>query len=247
MNMLHVLVVDDDEEIRNLLSDFLLQNHFTVATAKDTKHADLALSEQVPNLVLLDLNMPGEDGISFCRRFRQNYDVPVIMLTAISEEQQQLDAHNVGVDDYLTKPYNMRVMLAKIKSVLRRYNISETINAQQAISEEKYLVYEFSAWKLNTYDRSLVSSDEILLTLSSNEYNLLVCFLEKPNRILDREQLLDAINGNSQMTGIYDRNVDVLISRFRSKFGKQKESLIKTIRGGGYMFLPKVSKKHVSL
>lgn len=236
-----ILIVDDDDELRALLADFLTENFYTAIQAKNTQEAEQLIKKHNPELMLLDLMMPGEDGAAFCRRIRDNFNKPIIMLTAVKDEIEQIVAHEVGVDDYLIKPYNHRILLAKIKSLLRRYNAIKHTDEHEGIIEE-HSKYQFNNWVLNLNTRSLVTQDDVLIALSSAEYNLLLAFLQHPNRVLTRDQLIDYSKSDS--TEIFDRSIDVLISRLRSKLKDTTKppNIIVTVRGDGYMFGPKVSK-----
>ena len=249
MNKLNALVVDNDYEIRHLLVDFLQQHDFTVSQANNTEEADKQIAKQKPDVILLDLKMPGEDGISYCRRIREGFNKPIIMLTATEDEIEQIIAFEVGVDVYLTKPFNVRILLAKIKSVLRRYQVSIQLLESMILEQQPQmgLTYEFLGWSLNIANRVFTSPDELLITLSSAEYNLLLALVEHPNRVLTREQLLDYTQDDD--CNAFDRSIDVLISRLRHKFNhcNRDERIIKTIRGGGYMFTPKITKKQTLL
>lgn len=246
MEKLNALIVDDDAELRGLLSKFLEKNDFNVLQAENTKVAE-ELIEKKPDVMLLDILMPGEDGISFCRRIREHFNKPIIMLTAVDDDVEQIVAHEVGADDYLTKPYNMRILLAKIKSTLRRYKISENISEQVIESTETGLAYQFINWQLNTAKHEFTDPEGLMITLSAAEYSLLLAFIEHPNRVLSRELLLEFTQ--DEEAGVFDRSIDVLVSRLRNKVevDSRKPEIIKTIRGGGYLFTPKVSKQNVVL
>lgn len=244
MDSLHALIVDDDASIRDLLCQFLEKNNFTVDQAGNTQEADAAFNKQPPDVLLLDLMMPGEDGISFCRRKREDFNGPIIMLTAVDEEVEQVVAHEVGADDFLTKPYNMRILLAKIKSALRRYRLEDGL--KHPVKTEKVataLTYEFATWHLSTANHQFTHTQTNKnVKLSSAEYDLLVTFLEHPLRILTRDQLIQYTQGNA--TEIFDRSVDVLISRLRHKVedNPKQPKLITTMRSEGYLFDCSVKK-----
>ena len=239
-----ILIVDDDAEIRQLLSEFLTSNHFSVLQASNTTEAEALLAEK-PDMILLDVLMPGEDGISFCRRIRETFDRPIIMLTAVDNDVEVIVAHEVGADDYLTKPYNMRVLLAKIKANLRSYKIALEHTEVIDVVSDPVLVYQFSTWTVNTATRALTDKDHVLITLSPAEYSLLIAFLEHPNRVLSRDALLDFTQGDD--VNSFDRSIDVLISRLRNKIevDSKNPQLIQTIRNGGYLLNEKVQKVQV--
>jgi two-component system OmpR family response regulator len=246
MEKLNALIVDDDAELRGLLSKFLEKNDFNVLQAENTKVAEEQLIKN-PDVMLLDILMPGEDGITFCRRIRENFKKPIIMLTAVDDDIEQIVAHEVGADDYLTKPYNMRILLAKIKSTLRRYKITENISEHAIENTETGLAYQFLNWQVNTAKYEFTDPEGLMITLSPAEYSLLLAFIEHPNRVLSRELLLEFTQ--EEEPGVFDRSIDVLVSRLRNKVeaDSRKPEIIKTIRGGGYLFTPKVTKQQVSL
>lgn len=245
MNKLCALIVDDDVELRTLLGNFLENNDFQVLQAENTQQAEEHLTSQ-PDVMLLDILMPGEDGITFCRRIRATYSKPIIMLTAVDDDVETIVAHEVGADDYLTKPYNMRVLLAKIKATLRRYKINENISTEIEMPHETAIAYQFLDWKINTATREVTDPEQLIVTLSAAEYNLLIAFIEHPNRVLSRDLLLEFTQGDE--TGVFDRSIDVLVSRLRNKLKTENnEPIIKTVRGGGYMFTPKVTKQKITI
>jgi two-component system OmpR family response regulator len=237
MNEVSVLIVDDDQQIRELLGEFLRENLFLVVEAENTIQAAKQIAEANPDIMLLDLRMPGEDGVAFCRRIRDTFKKPIIMLSAVRDEIEQVIAHEMGVDDYLVKPYNNRILLAKIKSALRRYN--QLTSTPEDESNEIHL-YTFDKWTLDTQTRTITSHDEVIISLSSAEYSLLVTLVEHPNRVLSRDQLIELTK--SDVADVFDRSIDVLISRLRNKLDdtKKPNTIIQTVRGGGYLFLPKL-------
>lgn len=245
MEKLHALIVDDDHKIRKLLLQFLEKNNFHVSQADNTLQAETIINQKNPDIVLLDIMMDGEDGITFCRRIREYFNKPIIMLTAVDDDIEMIVAHEVGADDYLTKPYNLRILLAKIKSLLRRYRIyQDTEHNNITEVHDNALLYEFENFTLNSNTRELVTQSQTDIVLSGAEYGLLVAFLEHPKHVLTRDQLLDLTQG--EKTEAFDRSIDVLVSRLRHKLenNPRKPRLFKTIRNGGYMFDCKVLKKH---
>lgn len=247
MDKVNILLIDDDEKLSQLLAEFLQANQFAVSQAYNTKQADQQLANSQPNLLLLDIMMPSEDGISYCRRIRQSSNLPIIMLTAVDNDVDQIVAHEVGADDYVTKPYNMRILLVKIKAVLRRYQyqLPQAIDTTELVSE-KVLQYCFNDWNLNTGNHQLTTADGTHIELSSAEYRLLLAFIEHPRRVLTRDQLLYYTQGDDAL--VYDRSIDVIISRLRQKIeiDSRHPSLVKTMRNAGYMFDVAVKKQYIN-
>jgi two-component system OmpR family response regulator len=233
-----ILIVDDDHEIRSLLKDFLRQYGYQVQTAADGQQMFDCLAKHNMDLVILDVMLPGEDGLSLCRRLRSESNTPVIMLTAVGEETDRIVGLEMGADDYMAKPFNPRELLARIKAVLRRLNSAvdevETGSGDTVIS--------FDGWRLNTSKHQLMSPDSLDVALSAKEYSLLLAFVESPQRVLTRDQLLDTTV--QRAAGAFDRSIDMLISRLRGKIEKDAKNpqIIKTVRGGGYLFSPEVKK-----
>lgn len=237
----HILIVDDDTEIRELLSQYLTKYQFRVSTARNGDEMQDVLEKGKIDLVLLDVMLPGISGIDLCRNLRQKTDIPIIMLTANDDETDKVVGLEVGADDYQTKPYNPRELLARINAVLRRY----TKGGATTIDQEQALLYEFGGWELDTATRRVTSPDNQELNLSSGEYDLLLIFLERPQRVLSRNQLLNLTKNRDAEP--FDRSIDVQISRLRQKLEVDPKNplIIKTIRGGGYMLsLPVKRKQH---
>ncbi|MCG8509892.1 MAG: winged helix-turn-helix domain-containing protein, partial [Rhodospirillales bacterium] len=186
----------------------------------------------------------GEDGLTLCRNLRAESDLPVIMLTAMGEETDRIIGLEMGADDYLAKPFNPRELLARIKAVLRRADQQPGRRAARDMEDgEGETVVEFAEWRLNLDRRELTSPDGVLVQLSGGEYELLAAFVSRPQRVLSREQLLDLARGRDAQP--FDRAIDVQVSRLRRKIepAPAKPTVIKTIRGGGYMFTPAVERK----
>jgi two-component system OmpR family response regulator len=234
-NAHHILVVDDDREIRDLLSRFLVKHGLRVSSAKDGPEMMKALAERGIDLVVLDLMLPGEDGLSLCRRLRAQSDMPVIMLTAMGEDTDRIVGLEMGADDYLAKPFNPRELLARIKAVLRR---SQNIAAAPVATDE---MVRFDGWALDVGARRLLSPDGEDVALSTGEYELLYAFVTHPRRVLSRDQLLDLARGRSAVP--FDRSVDIQVMRLRRKIeiDPKEPRIIKTVRGGGYVFAAEVS------
>jgi len=241
----HLLVVDDDREIRSLVAQFLTKHGFRVTGVRDGAEMMRTLDGARVDLIVLDLMLPGEDGLSLCRRLRatpQTAQTPVIMLTAMGEETDRIVGLEMGADDYLAKPFSPRELLARIKAVLRRVAAPPVAGAPAAAGT----VLRFEGWSLDLTKRELRSPDGVLVQLSAGEYDLLVAFVEHPQRVLTRDQLLDLARGRSAVP--FDRSIDVQVSRLRRKIEPDPAdpTLIKTVRGGGYLFTPTVSNGGVS-
>ena len=232
----HVLVVDDDREIRDLVAKFLTRHGCRVTTVADGKEMRLALADRRIDLVVLDLMLPGEDGLSLCRRLRAESDLPVIMLTAMREDIDRILGLEIGADDYLPKPFNPRELLARIRAVLRRTGRVTPRGAQNA-------TLRFAGWRLEPGARRLVGPDGREAELTGGEFDLLLAFAERPGRVLSRDQLLDLTRGREAAP--FDRSVDSQVSRLRRKIEPDpgRPALIKTVRSGGYVFTPVVERE----
>jgi len=228
-----ILVVDDHAEIRELLKRFLTQHGLNVVTAADGESMEKVMNQQQFDLIILDLMLPGKDGITLCKEIRATSNIPIIMLTALGEEIDRIVGLEVGADDYLAKPFNPRELLARVKSVLRRHFTIPNINEQIAT---KHTQYSFDEWSLNTTTRELFDPSRTLVSLTSTEFELLLAFLTHPNVVLKREDLLKLVQGRG--ADVYDRAIDTLISRLRKKIeiNPKEPKLVKTIWGGGYQF-----------
>ena len=229
-----LLIVDDDREILQLLRSFLNKHGYDAFTAERTEFADKIMSTHKLDLLILDVMMPGEDGFAYCRRVRAQSDIPIIMLTALGEETDRIVGLEIGADDYLPKPFNPRELLARVKAVLRRSN--ESYNGEQRNNNHRVVIFE--SWQLNTAKRELKSSANVMTSLTAGEYELLLAFIDNPQRVLNRDQLLDITRGRS--AGPFDRSIDVQLSRLRKKIepNPKEPTIIKTVRNGGYIFTP---------
>ncbi|QFI56082.1 response regulator [Aeromonas simiae] len=230
----HILVVDDHGEIRDLLKRFLEQHGFRVSVARDGREMKRLLEEREMDLIVLDLMMPGEDGLTLCRELRVKSSIPVIMLTAMGEETDRIIGLEMGADDYLAKPFNPRELLARIKAVMRRTH-AEPERPTDLPSELR-----FDRWRLDLNRRELVDEAGVAHSLSTAEFDLLKVFIERPQRVLSRDQLLDLARGREAQA--FDRAIDTLVSRLRRKLERDPKNpeLIKTIWGGGYLFAAEV-------
>jgi two-component system, OmpR family, response regulator len=233
----HILVVDDDREIRDLVARYLSGHGLRVRTAAEGRQMARELADWSFDLVILDLMLPGEDGLSLCRRLRVETEIPVIMLTAMGEDTDRIIGLEMGADDYIAKPFNPRELLARIKAVLRRTGKAASGLTPDQKAGSKHV---FAGWQIDFKTRELFSPDNILIPLSSGEYDLLVAFVTHPQRVLSRDQLLDLARGREAQP--FDRAMDVQVSRLRRKIEKDASApiLIKTVRSGGYMFTPDV-------
>ncbi len=233
----HILIVDDDREIRDLLGRFLQKHGCRVTTARDGREMRAALDDWSIDLIVLDLMLPGEDGLTLCRELRGRSAIPIIMLTAMGEETDRIVGLELGADDYLPKPFNPRELLARIKAVLRRARErAETLPAPDG------QVARFAGWSLDLARRRLESPEGAVVSLTTGEFELLVAFIDHPQRVLSRDQLLDFTRGRSAAP--FDRSVDIQVSRLRRKIEADSAApeLIKTVRSGGYMFTPPVER-----
>jgi two-component system OmpR family response regulator len=227
----HILVVDDDAEIRALLREYLQKQGYRVTALADGRALRSAVETSRPDVIVLDLMMPGEDGLSLCRGLRAHSDVPIIMLTARGEETDRIVGLEMGADDYLAKPFNPRELLARIKSVLRRArSVPDNLKRPEAGS------YRFAGWTLDIATRNLAAPDRVVIPLSGTEFRLLRIFLDHPNRVLTRDQLIDLML--SRDAAPFDRAIDVQVSRLRHRLrdDAKEPAIIKTVRGQGYVF-----------
>lgn len=233
----HILVVDDDRDIRQLVGDYLRQNSYRVSLAAHGKEMRNLLDLNRIDLIVLDLMLPGEDGLSLCRNVRANpalAQLPILMLTARGETIDRVIGLEMGADDYLAKPFEPRELLARIRNILRRSRSLPTTPAGQVNR------YAFSGWVLDTGLIRLTSPQGVVVPLSGAEYRLLKIFVEHPQRVLNRDQLMDLTKGRD--ADPFDRSIDLQISRLRQKLGDDARSptLIKTLRNEGYVLAAEV-------
>lgn len=230
----HLLIVDDDPGLRELLTDYLSRHEFRVSTVADGRGLWAALERETVDLVILDLMLPGDDGLVLCRNLRARSQMPIIMLTARGDDTDRIVGLEMGADDYLPKPFNPRELLARIKGVLRRSR-----NPVGEPGETKR--FHFAGWTLDVAARQLVAPDGVLIPLGASDYRLLRIFLERPQRVLNRDQLLDLTQGREATP--FDRSIDVQVSRLRRRLrdDPREAVLIKTIRNEGYLLTVHVS------
>ncbi len=232
----HILVVEDDREISALVARYLRANECRVSVAYDGAEMDRTLGEGGIDLIVLDLMLPGEDGLSLCRRIRAGSSIPILMLTAKSEEVDRIVGLEMGADDYLGKPFNPRELLARIRAILRRQAGSDPR------TEHGVRRLHFQDWTLDTALRQVLSSDGARIAITGAEFDLLHALCLRPGRVLSRDQLLDLTQGRS--AGPFERSIDVLVSRLRQKIERDPRNpeIIRTIRSGGYLFAPEVTR-----
>jgi two-component system, OmpR family, response regulator len=234
----HILVVDDSRDIRELLVRYLEQNGFRASAAPGADHARRLMKTSAFDLAVLDVMMPGEDGLSLCRSLHHDSDMPVIMLTARGEDVDRILGLEMGADDYIAKPFNPRELVARIGAVLRRAN---SMPKRGAAARGGQIL--FDRWSLDTAQRELAGPDGTIVPLSSGEFRLLLAFIERPNVSLSRDQLLDITRGRNAEP--FDRSIDNAVSRLRRKIEEDAKAprLIKTVWGGGYVFTGVVSER----
>ncbi len=230
----HVLIVDDDREIRELVSGYLKKNGLRATAVADGRQMRSFLEGDTVDLIVLDVMMPGDDGLVLSRELRggKHKAIPIIMLTARSDEMDRILGLEMGADDYLSKPFSARELLARIKAVLRR---ARMLPPNLQISEAGQLL-RFGQWKLDTTARHLIDADGTVIALSGAEYRLLKVFIDHPQRVLNRDQLLNLTQGRE--AELFDRSIDLLVSRVRQRLGDDAREpiYIKTVRSEGYVF-----------
>jgi two-component system, OmpR family, response regulator len=232
----HIAIVDDHKDIRELVGRYLGEHGCRVSAADSAATLRRLLQRSAPDLVVLDVMMPGEDGLSVCRYLRATSDLPVILLTAATEETDRIIGLEIGADDYVTKPFSPRELLARIKAVLRRAN-----SLPPRRSGVRSRAVRFDRWTLDVGRRELIGADSVAMPLSTAEYRLLTVFIDHPGLVLTRDQLLDLTVG--KVADVYDRSIDNQVSRLRKKIelDPRNPTLIKTHWGGGYSFTAEVT------
>jgi two-component system OmpR family response regulator len=230
-----LLIVDDEAKLREPLADYLVRQGFVVTQAGTAAEARARLNEGAADLVLLDVMMPGEDGLSLCRHLVETRAVPVIFLTARGEATDRIVGLEIGADDYVVKPFDPRELVARIRSVLRR-----AARGPAAANEDQ--LFEFEGWRLDPLKRRLIDPEGAVVAISTVEFRLLLAFLEHPRQVLDRDRLLDMVRGRE--AHLFDRAVDNQISRLRRKIevDSRNPQLIQTVWGGGYMLAADVRR-----
>ena len=234
-NTKQILVVDDDKSIRELLSEYLAKAGFSIISAEDGIEMALKLKDNQPDLIILDVMMPGDDGFTLCQRIRQTSNVPIIMLTANSDEVDRVLGLEIGADDYIAKPFSPRELLARIKALLRR---SSFLKDESKSTQLRYI--KFAQWKLDTLQHNLVSDLGETLTLTGADYQLLMLFLNRPYKAISRDEICQALHGRDAFAN--ERGIDVHLSRLRQSLGDNAKlpQIIKTVRGAGYTFIAEV-------
>lgn len=230
-----ILLVDDEPVLREPLAEYLARQGFAVQEAESAAAARARLVEFTPDLVLLDIMMPGEDGLSLCRHLIESRDLPVILLTAKTEPTDRIVGLEIGADDYVIKPFEPRELVARIRSVLRR--------ARRAPApEEEAALYSFEGWSLDPLKRKLIDPEGAMIAISTAEFRLLRAFLDHPRQVLDRDRLLDMVQGRE--AHLFDRAVDNQVSRLRRKIeaDSRNPEIIQTVRGGGYQLAADVRR-----
>lgn len=229
---IHVLVIDDDPSVRQMIADYLGDNDMQVSTLPGGQAVRDVMERNTVDLLILDLKLPGEDGMQIARELRVDSDIPIIMLTGRKEEADRVMGLELGADDYLTKPFSPRELLARIRALLRRSRTHETVADNLA----RIRAYRFAGWELNVRLRRLISRQGQTIPITNSEFNLLVAFLAAPQRVLSREHLLNASRLHNDE--VYDRSIDVQVGRLRKKIAPEdgQAQLIRTERGVGYVF-----------
>lgn len=230
-----LLLVDDEQTLREPLAEYLSRQGFAVTQAASAAEARSLLRAETPDLVLLDIMMPGEDGLSLCRHLSETRAIPTILLTAKGEAMDRIIGLEIGADDYVVKPFEPRELIARIRSVLRRAAKGGTAPAEDE-------VFEFEGWRLDPLKRRLTDRDGALVSISSAEFRLLMAFVEHPRQVLDRDRLLDMVQGRE--AHLFDRAVDNQVSRLRRKIEADSRNpvMIQTVWGGGYMLAADVRR-----
>lgn len=236
----HILAVDDDPSVRQMIADYLTDNDLHVTTLASGREIADVMSRETIDLLVLDLRLPGEDGMQIARRLREESNLPIIILTGRKDEADRVMGLELGADDYLTKPFSPRELLARIRALLRRSRAHETV----ADGLAKIRAYRFAGWELNVRTRRLKTPEDQTVAMTNSEFNLLVAFLASPQRVLTREQLLDLSRLHNDE--VYDRSIDVQVGRLRKKIEPEgtREQLIRTERGAGYVFTATVEAVH---
>jgi two-component system OmpR family response regulator len=231
----HIALVEDDPEVSRMMVNSMTEHGFVVSQARNGRDLDRLLAETKIDLVILDVGLPGEDGLSICRRLRSQSTVPIIMVTGRGSDTDRIVGLELGADDYLPKPFNPRELVARVRAVMRR------AAAAELMSPKGPKAMMFDGWRLDLARRQLIDPSGTLRSLTSGEFNVLALFCQHPRQVLSRDNLLDLLHGRA--AAVFDRSIDVQISRLRRKIEpKMKDpTYIKTVRYGGYFFTPSVT------
>jgi len=238
----HILVVDDEAEVRALLRTGLEREGFAVSEAKDGASLMAVLEKGNVDLITLDVRLSGEDGFSLAREVRAKQNVPIVMLTGMGDMTDRVVGLELGADDYITKPFHMREVLARIRAVLRRYAPVAAEASRASHGLQKSARYAFDGWSIDLARRELKDPEDQLCELTTAEFNLLAILVERPGRVLSRDELMDLLKGHDWTP--LDRSIDGLVARLRKKIERGSESpqLVKTVRGVGYAFAGQVRR-----
>jgi two-component system OmpR family response regulator len=237
----HILVVDDDKEIRSLLSKFLAKNGLRVSVAAEGREMRRVLEEAKIDLIVLDIMLPGDSGLTLCGQLRATTAIPILMLTAVAEDTDRIIGLEMGADDYLAKPFNPRELLARIRAILRR--AEDRPPAAMSAEADAELTLGFDGWTIQPGRRQVLDPSGQPVDLTGGEFDLMLALAERPQRVLSRDRLLDLTKGRA--ASLFDRSIDVQIGRLRRKLESAASgsgALIATVRGGGYMLTAAVSK-----
>lgn len=231
----HILIVEDDRDIADMLVELVTEAGFEASAVMNGSEMDRLLKRRQPDLILLDAMLPGEDGFSICRRLRASGPMPILMLTALGEDIDRILGLELGADDYVTKPFNSRELIARVRSLLRR-------SSYGGASQEERSAMTFAGWRIDPESRQVLDPEGLEVSMTTAEFDILLAFCRNPGRVMTREQLLALTHAGA--AGPVQRSIDVHVSRVRQKIepNLQQPSLIKTVRLGGYLFTPKVEK-----
>ncbi|MEQ8740223.1 MAG: response regulator [Hoeflea sp.] len=233
-----ILVVEDNREMRELVSRALRKEGYRVSLAEDGKEMNQAIENERVDLIILDLMLPGDDGLTLCRNLRAKATTPVIIVSAKGEEMDRVLGLKMGADDYLAKPFSTLELIARVQAVLRRIEREPT-----SPPNEPSKIYKFNGWRLDVERRELIAVDNVIVPLSTGEFSLLQVLVQRPNRVLSREQLLDLARGRDSVA--FDRSIDTQVSRLRRKIehDPKNPTIIKTVWGGGYVLSADVTRE----
>ena len=232
----HILIVDDDRGIRDLLKEFFEKRGLRASVAADSIETEALLKNASFDLIVLDIMLPGKSGLEMCREIRARQSTPIILLTAVSDTTDRIIGLEMGADDYMPKPFDPHELLARVRAVLRRKDGS----APRPPAARN--IYRFAGWTMDCTRRRLLGPGDVLVDLTAAEFNLLQTFVQSPQRVLTRDQLIDLSGGDA--AAVFDRSIDILVSRLRRKMedDPKRPQLIQTVRSGGYQFAPEVSR-----